>query len=90
MGRWAILTVLFVIAIFMFFVGYAVGSLLLSEFASALLPTAPSEAAYYITLISTAFGVIMALGITILVFVYFLQSLADEPEHYYTRGDYYK
>jgi hypothetical protein len=74
----------------MFFVGYAVGSLLLSTFADALLPTAPGQAAYYMVLIPTAFGVIMALAITIIVFVYVLNSLADEPEHYFTRGDYYK
>jgi hypothetical protein len=90
LGRWAILTILFVIAIFMFFVGYAVGSLLLSTFADALSPTASGQAAYYMVLIPTAFGVIMALAVTIIVIVYFLESLSDEPEHYFTQGEYYK
>lgn len=89
MGRWAIVTIFFVIAMFMFFVGYAIGSLLLSEFANALLPHASGQAAYYMVLIPAAFGVIMAFCVTIIVFVYFIESLRDEPEHYYMRGNQY-
>jgi len=83
--RWAVVSVLFIVAMFGFFIGYSVSSLLLDTFADALIPVAAAQAVYLITLIEVAFGVICAVCVTLIVFVYFVESLSDEPETYWRR-----
>lgn len=81
--RWPIVAVLFVVAMFTFFVCYAVSSLLLDTVSDALLPVASSEADAIITLLSTAFGVISAVFVTIIIVLYGVESLSDEPEYFW-------
>lgn len=86
--RWAIVAVLFLIAVFGFFVGYAVSSLLLNTVKNAMEPFGEqlTESTTYLaqnTLICSAFGFICALIFTLTVVVYVLDSLSDEPETYW-------
>jgi hypothetical protein len=85
--RWAIAAVLFIIAIFGFFVGYAVSSLVLNEFKDALDPHAAklsgTEATDTMILIQSAFGIICSISFVLIVVVFVLDSLSEEPEYYY-------
>lgn len=83
MARFAVLMVLFLVAVFGFFIGWGVSSFVLNTFSSALIPLAPAEADEIITLLEFAFGIICAIILVILVFVFVIESLSDEPETYY-------
>lgn len=84
--RFPLAALMFLIAAFIFFVLYAVGSLLLTEVSDALSPTATSEAADLITLISTAFGIIsVVFFVAGILLIFVLDSLQDEPEMYWRR-----
>ena len=78
----------FVIACFIFFVLWAVSSLLLSEVAGVMQPLAdqlPSdEYSNMLGLLPWAFGIICAVFfVSAIVVVFILESLSDEPEYYY-------
>jgi hypothetical protein len=86
--RWAIVSVLFLVAVFGFFVGYAVSSLLLNTVKDAMQPFGEqlTESTTYLaqnTLICSAFGIICAIGFTLMIVIYVLDSLSDEPENYW-------
>ena len=85
--RWAIVAVLFIVAAFGFFIGYAVSSYLISNVKDALDPYADelSDTTYKneLTLISSAFGIICAIGFTLMIAVFVMDSLSDEPETYW-------
>jgi hypothetical protein len=86
--RWAIVAVLFLIAVFGFFIGYAVSSFLLSTVQDAMTPFGEQltdSTAYLsqLTLISTGFGIICAIAFTLLIVIFALDSLSDEPENYW-------
>jgi len=84
--RFSISALFFLIASFIFFVFWAVGSKLISEFDSALSPTAPAGATDIINLLPTAFGVIAAVFfVSGILVIFVLDSLADEPEMYWRR-----
>lgn len=87
--RWALATIFFIIAVFGFFVGYAVGSLVLSEFDDALRPHADklstTNASDNMTLLKSAFGVIGAIIFVVIAIVFGMESLSDEPEQYWRR-----
>ena len=87
MRRYAIGAVLFIIAMFCFFVGYAVSSYLLDKMGDALLPFAATlsttNATDNITLLATAFGVICAIIAVLIIIVFFMDVLADDPDLYY-------
>ena len=82
--RFSISAIFFIIAAFIFFVIYAVGSRLLQVVADALIPYAPTEADRIITLLQNGFGVIAVLFFIIgIVLIFVLDSFADENEYYY-------
>jgi len=78
--------VLFLIAVFGFFIGWGVGSFLLDTFGNALIPMASSEAEDIITLLQFAFGIICAIALVMIVIIFFIDALSDEPELYWRRG----
>jgi hypothetical protein len=86
-NRWVIGSVLFIVALFMFFVGYAVSSLLLGTVGDAMAgPAAELNSSEYneeLVLIPSAFGVICAISVVMIIVVYMLDSLSDEPESYW-------
>ena len=80
----------FVITSFIFFVLWAVSSLLLSEVGSAMQPLADrlstDNYGNMINLIPWAFGIICAIFfVTGIILIFVLDSLSDEPEMYYRR-----
>lgn len=82
--RFPVAALLFIIASFIFFVIWAVGSRLLESVADALLPTAATEASNIITLLQTSFGILAALFfVTGIILVFILDATADEPEMYW-------
>jgi len=85
--RFAITAILFVVAVFGFFVGYAVSSYLLSSVSTALEPLTDSlsttNARDDITLLCSGFGIICALALVIIIAIFILDSLSDEPESYW-------
>ena len=87
--RFAIAALLFVLAIFGFFIGFSVSSLLLGEVGDALAPHAArvgsSTLDAELILIPTAFGIICSIALCLIVLVFFLDSVSDEPEYYYRR-----
>jgi len=84
--RFPLAAVFLIIGAFIFFVFWAVSSLLLSEVAGALRPTAVGDAGYYLGYIPWAFGIIAAIFFTVgVIFIFVLESLSDEPEIYYRR-----
>lgn len=83
MGRFFVVLVFFLIAVFGFFIGWGVSSYVLDLFSNALIPLAPSEADEIITLLEFAFGIICAIILVIICFVFFIESLSDEPETYW-------
>lgn len=87
-SRFAVVLVLFIIAVFGFFIGWGVSSYMLDLFGNALIPLAPTEADNIINLLEFAFGIICAIILVVIVVVFFIESLSDEPEHYFYRGPY--
>ena len=87
--RFPIVAVLFIIAVFGFFIGYAISSLLLDEVGSALAPLAEelnsAELNEELNLIPFAFGIICSISLILICVIFFLQSTADEPEYYWRR-----
>jgi len=84
--RFSIASLFFVCLSFIFFVLWAVFSMFLDEIYNALSPTAPVGAMATLDLLPYAFGVICAIFfVTALLFVFVLDSLADEPEMYWRR-----
>lgn len=82
--RFSIAALFFLIGSFIFFICWAVSSLVLKEFSDALTPSAPAEALPYFTLLPTAFGIISAIFFVAgLLIIFVLDSLADEPEMYW-------
>ena len=88
--RFAITAILFIIAVFSFFIGYSIGSLLITSVGDALDPlgddlTASSETSFdaISILISTAFGIICAIIVVMIIIIFVLDSLSDEPEEYW-------
>ena len=85
--RFAIAAILVVIAVFGFFVGYGVCSYLLSSVYTSLEPFADalssSNAKDDMILISSAFGIICAFILVMIIVVFVLDSLSDEPEMYW-------
>jgi len=85
--RYAIGAILFIVAMFMFFVGYAVSSYFLGQVGTALTPftttLSSTNAADNITLLSTAFGVICAIIAVLIVIIFYFDVLADDPDLYY-------
>ena len=87
--RFAVTAILLVVAVFSFFLGYGVCSYLLSQVSSNLsLYTGPlgSDAASFtaeVSLISGGFGIICAFIITLIVGIFVLDTLSDEPEMYW-------
>jgi hypothetical protein len=87
MRRFSIAALFFLISSFIFFISWAVSSLLLNEVYNALSPYSASLGSEYsglITLIPYAFGIIAAIFfVCALLFIFVLDSLADEPEMYW-------
>lgn len=82
--RFSIAALFFMIGSFIFFICWAVGSLVLDEFYDALAPSAPAGALDIIGLLPVAFGVISAIFFVAgLLVIFVLDSLADEPEMYW-------
>jgi uncharacterized protein with PQ loop repeat len=85
--RFAITAVLFIIAVFSFFIGYSVSSYVLDQVHTALEPFAnelsTSNANDDMTLICTAFGIICSLVIVLIIVIFVLDTLSDEPEMYW-------
>lgn len=87
--RFAVTAILVVIAVFGFFVGYGVCSYLLTQVSSSLIPHAGllgSDSTIFIdevTLISSAFGIICAFILVMIIVVFVLDTLSDEPEMYW-------
>ena len=78
----------FVIGCFIFFVLWAVSSLLLSEVAGAMQPLASKLStdnySNMLNMLPWAFGIICAIFFVMaLVAIFFMDSLSDEPEIYY-------
>lgn len=87
MRRFSVAALFFLIGSFIFFVSWAVSSLLLNEVYKALSPYSTSLGSEYsdlIILIPWAFGIIAAIFfVCALLFIFILDSLADEPEMYW-------
>ena len=88
--RYPIAALFFVIACFIFFVLWAVSSLLISEVAGAMAPLASqlgsSEYSNMLGMLPWAFGIICAIFfVSAIIIVFVLDSLGDEPEIYYRR-----
>lgn len=82
--RFSIAALFFVCMAFIFFILWAVFSFVLKEVYDALSPSAPAGALTTLDLLPIAFGVICAIFfVTALVFIFVLDSLADEPEMYW-------
>ncbi|GAG92265.1 unnamed protein product [marine sediment metagenome] len=86
--RFPIAALFFVIACFIFFVLWAVTSLLINEVRNAMAPLASQLGSdSYNNMLSTlpwAFGVICAIFFVMAIIVVFiLDALGDEPEYYY-------
>jgi hypothetical protein len=85
--RFAITAVLFVIAVFGFFIGYAVSSYTLTQFYNALEPFAntlsTTNAKDDMILLCSAFGIICAFILVLIVIIFVLDTLSDEPETYW-------
>jgi Na+/proline symporter len=85
--RFAVTAVLFIIAMFSFFIGYAVSSFVLDSFYDALEPHAnqlsTSNAKDDMILIKTGFGVICSFISVLIIVVFILDTLSDEPEMYW-------
>lgn len=86
--RYPIAALSFVIACFIFFVLWAVSSLLLSEVRNAMAPLASqlgsSEYSNMLDMLPWAFGIICAIFfVSAIVIIFVLDSLGDEPEIYY-------
>ena len=76
--RYAILAVLFIIAVFSFFVGYAVSSLLIGTVGDALAGPAErlgsAELDAELSLIPFGFGIICAISMCLIFLVFFLEQ----------------
>lgn len=84
--RFSLSALFFVVAGFIFFILWSVGSLFLDEVYDALSPTAPSEALELMDLFISAFGIICAIFfVAAILLIFFLDSIADEPEMYWRR-----
>ena len=87
--RFPVVALYFIIAAFIFFVLFAVSSLLINETLDAMDDYVTGLDARYneqINLISTAFGIISAIFfVTGIVAIFVLDSLSDDPELYYRR-----
>ena len=88
--RFPIAALFFVIACFIFFVLWAVSSLLISEVANAMAPLASqlstNEYSEMLGMLPWAFGIICAIFfVSAIIVVFVLDSFGDEPEHYYRR-----
>lgn len=88
--RWYIVCVLFIVAVFGFFVGYAVSSLLLSTVSDTMTNEADklsteSRTRFLddVSVINIGFGVICSIGLTMMVMVFVLDAFSDEPENYW-------
>ena len=85
--RFTLASLFFVIACFIFFIMWAVGSFVLTEFDSALDTTdtgLPSSYHDLKTLLTNAFGIICAIFfVCAILSIFVLDSLADEPEMYW-------
>lgn len=86
--RFPLAALYFVIASFIFFVLWAVSSLLLSEVASVMQPFASKLStdnySNMLGMLPWAFGIICAIFfVTGIILVFVLDSLGDEPEMYY-------
>lgn len=85
--RFAVTAILLIVAVFGFFLGYGVSSYLLSTFYDALEPHASllssTNAKDDMILISSAFGIICAIALVMIIIVFVLDSLSDEPEMYW-------
>jgi len=91
--RFSIAALAFVIAGFLFLAFWGFGSLLITETDDALTKsistlesTSQDKVNGYITLLTTAFGVIAAIFfVSAIITVFVLESLSDEPEYFYRR-----
>ena len=85
--RFAVTAILLIVAVFGFFLGYGVSSFLLGTFYNALEPHASllssTNAKDDMLLISSGFGIICAIAIVMIIVVFVLDSLSDEPENYW-------
>ena len=86
--KYPIAALFFVIACFIFFVLWAVCSLLLSEVRSAMQPLASqlstNNYSNMLGNLSWAFGIICAIFfVSAIIVVFVLEALSDEPEIYY-------
>jgi len=82
-----------VVAGFLFLAFWGFGSFLITETDNALdnvmnnlEPSSQTEVNGYISLLTTAFGVIAAICfVSAIILVFVLESLSDEPEYFYRR-----
>lgn len=86
--RFPLAALFFVIACFIFFVLWAVTSLLLSEIGEAMAPLASrlstDNYSNMLGMLPWAFGIICAIFfVSAIIVVFVLESLSDEPEYYY-------
>lgn len=85
--KFAVAAVLLVVAVFGFFIGYAVSSFLLGAVYDALTPFADqlstSNAKDDMVLVNSGFGIICAIILVFIIIVFVLDSLSDEPEVYW-------
>jgi len=83
--RFTLASIFFLIGAFVFFIMWAVSSLVITEVGDALDDTGyPSEYQDIKNLLSTTFGIIAAIFfVCALLLIFILDSLADEPEMYW-------
>lgn len=85
--KFAVAAVLLLVAVFGFFIGYAVCSFLLGTVLDVLTPFADqlstSNAKDDMVLVNSGFGIICAIILVFIIIVFVLDSLSDEPEVYW-------
>ena len=86
--RYPTAAILLIVTGFIFLAFFAFGSLLISETGDALVANSDGldpQFGYQVSIVTTAFGIIGAIMITLAVVIFFVESLSDEPEYYYRR-----
>lgn len=85
--RFPLAALFFMVSSFIFFVGWAVSSYLITTVDDALTPLASFSTSNFsdlVTLLPMAFGILCALFFLVgLLLIFVLDSLADEPEMYW-------
>ena len=84
--RFPVAALLLVVTGFIFLAFFAFGSFLISETGDALIARSDSldpQFGYQVNIVTTAFGIIGAIMITMAVIIFVVESFSDEPEYYW-------